>query len=194
MPTWFCSRAWFSHVGPFDEGGQVSVGPCGPPSLGSGEALSSPGCESPSPTHWWVLCSLWRSRDLENIFCEGLSSTSPAGWAERPRERLEPWHQGICTWRLRVPRASVPDSHRPSSGPRLPHPCLKAVFGKVREVDSVSYAASGITAREGQVPLGILSKLGWALPLNPLLPMGPHLGSSGHTGLWCVPQKWGAGL
>ncbi|XP_063473234.1 queuosine-tRNA galactosyltransferase isoform X6 [Symphalangus syndactylus] len=22
MPTWFCSRAWFSHVGPFDEGGQ----------------------------------------------------------------------------------------------------------------------------------------------------------------------------
>lgn len=25
MPTWFCSRAWFSHVGPFDEGGQVSV-------------------------------------------------------------------------------------------------------------------------------------------------------------------------
>lgn len=23
MPTWFCSRAWFSHVGPFDEGGQV---------------------------------------------------------------------------------------------------------------------------------------------------------------------------
>eukprot|EP00070_Physeter_catodon_P047826 XP_028354720.1 UDP-GlcNAc:betaGal beta-1,3-N-acetylglucosaminyltransferase-like protein 1 isoform X4 [Physeter catodon] len=23
MPTWFCSRAWFSHVGPFDEGGRV---------------------------------------------------------------------------------------------------------------------------------------------------------------------------
>uniref|UniRef100_H2QE62 UDP-GlcNAc:betaGal beta-1,3-N-acetylglucosaminyltransferase like 1 n=1 Tax=Pan troglodytes TaxID=9598 RepID=H2QE62_PANTR len=23
MPTWFCSRAWFSHVGPFNEGGQV---------------------------------------------------------------------------------------------------------------------------------------------------------------------------
>uniref|UniRef100_A0A5G2QFW0 UDP-GlcNAc:betaGal beta-1,3-N-acetylglucosaminyltransferase like 1 n=1 Tax=Sus scrofa TaxID=9823 RepID=A0A5G2QFW0_PIG len=22
MPTWFCSRAWFSHVGPFDEGGR----------------------------------------------------------------------------------------------------------------------------------------------------------------------------
>ncbi|XP_053767030.1 queuosine-tRNA galactosyltransferase isoform X1 [Desmodus rotundus] len=22
MPSWFCSRAWFSHVGPFDEGGQ----------------------------------------------------------------------------------------------------------------------------------------------------------------------------
>ncbi|XP_072601420.1 queuosine-tRNA galactosyltransferase isoform X6 [Vulpes vulpes] len=22
MPTWFCSRTWFSHVGPFDEGGQ----------------------------------------------------------------------------------------------------------------------------------------------------------------------------
>ncbi|XP_060027668.1 UDP-GlcNAc:betaGal beta-1,3-N-acetylglucosaminyltransferase-like protein 1 isoform X2 [Erinaceus europaeus] len=22
MPTWFCSRAWFTHVGPFDEGGQ----------------------------------------------------------------------------------------------------------------------------------------------------------------------------
>ncbi|XP_040312692.1 queuosine-tRNA galactosyltransferase isoform X3 [Herpailurus yagouaroundi] len=22
MPTWFCSRAWFSYVGPFDEGGQ----------------------------------------------------------------------------------------------------------------------------------------------------------------------------
>ncbi|XP_077612082.1 queuosine-tRNA galactosyltransferase isoform X3 [Crocuta crocuta] len=22
MPTWFCSRAWFSHVGSFDEGGQ----------------------------------------------------------------------------------------------------------------------------------------------------------------------------
>nr|XP_021576911.2 UDP-GlcNAc:betaGal beta-1,3-N-acetylglucosaminyltransferase-like protein 1 isoform X1 [Ictidomys tridecemlineatus] len=22
MPTWFCSRAWFAHVGPFDEGGQ----------------------------------------------------------------------------------------------------------------------------------------------------------------------------
>ncbi|XP_032175590.1 UDP-GlcNAc:betaGal beta-1,3-N-acetylglucosaminyltransferase-like protein 1 isoform X9 [Mustela erminea] len=22
MPTWFCSRAWFFHVGPFDEGGQ----------------------------------------------------------------------------------------------------------------------------------------------------------------------------
>lgn len=22
MPTWFCSRAWFSHVGPFEEGGQ----------------------------------------------------------------------------------------------------------------------------------------------------------------------------
>ncbi|XP_034799113.3 UDP-GlcNAc:betaGal beta-1,3-N-acetylglucosaminyltransferase-like protein 1 isoform X7 [Pan paniscus] len=22
MPTWFCSRAWFSHVGPFNEGGQ----------------------------------------------------------------------------------------------------------------------------------------------------------------------------
>ncbi|XP_070082803.1 queuosine-tRNA galactosyltransferase isoform X10 [Equus przewalskii] len=22
MPTWFCSREWFSHVGPFDEGGQ----------------------------------------------------------------------------------------------------------------------------------------------------------------------------
>ncbi|XP_058417966.1 UDP-GlcNAc:betaGal beta-1,3-N-acetylglucosaminyltransferase-like protein 1 isoform X2 [Diceros bicornis minor] len=22
MPTWFCSRVWFSHVGPFDEGGQ----------------------------------------------------------------------------------------------------------------------------------------------------------------------------
>ncbi|KAM5149372.1 queuosine-tRNA galactosyltransferase isoform 3-T3 [Callospermophilus lateralis] len=22
MPTWFCSRAWFSRVGPFDEGGQ----------------------------------------------------------------------------------------------------------------------------------------------------------------------------
>ncbi|XP_014442176.1 UDP-GlcNAc:betaGal beta-1,3-N-acetylglucosaminyltransferase-like protein 1 [Tupaia chinensis] len=22
MPTWFCSKAWFSHVGPFDEGGQ----------------------------------------------------------------------------------------------------------------------------------------------------------------------------
>ncbi|XP_023394408.1 UDP-GlcNAc:betaGal beta-1,3-N-acetylglucosaminyltransferase-like protein 1 isoform X5 [Pteropus vampyrus] len=22
MPTWFCSRAWFSHVGLFDEGGQ----------------------------------------------------------------------------------------------------------------------------------------------------------------------------
>ncbi|XP_016070891.1 PREDICTED: UDP-GlcNAc:betaGal beta-1,3-N-acetylglucosaminyltransferase-like protein 1 [Miniopterus natalensis] len=22
MPTWFCSRAWFSHVGQFDEGGQ----------------------------------------------------------------------------------------------------------------------------------------------------------------------------
>uniref|UniRef100_A0A8C5UWY4 UDP-GlcNAc:betaGal beta-1,3-N-acetylglucosaminyltransferase like 1 n=2 Tax=Microcebus murinus TaxID=30608 RepID=A0A8C5UWY4_MICMU len=22
MPTWFCSRAWLSHVGPFDEGGQ----------------------------------------------------------------------------------------------------------------------------------------------------------------------------
>ncbi|KAG8507564.1 UDP-GlcNAc:betaGal beta-1,3-N-acetylglucosaminyltransferase-like protein 1 [Galemys pyrenaicus] len=29
MPTWFCSRAWFSHVGPFDEGGRVSVGACG---------------------------------------------------------------------------------------------------------------------------------------------------------------------
>ena len=25
MPTWFCSRAWFAHVGPFDEGGQVST-------------------------------------------------------------------------------------------------------------------------------------------------------------------------
>ncbi|XP_061248412.1 UDP-GlcNAc:betaGal beta-1,3-N-acetylglucosaminyltransferase-like protein 1 isoform X1 [Bos javanicus] len=22
MPTWFCSRAWFAHVGPFDEGGR----------------------------------------------------------------------------------------------------------------------------------------------------------------------------
>ncbi|XP_055264228.1 UDP-GlcNAc:betaGal beta-1,3-N-acetylglucosaminyltransferase-like protein 1 isoform X4 [Moschus berezovskii] len=22
MPTWFCSRAWFTHVGPFDEGGR----------------------------------------------------------------------------------------------------------------------------------------------------------------------------
>ncbi|KAK2509577.1 hypothetical protein MC885_019064 [Smutsia gigantea] len=22
MPTWFCSRLWFSHVGPFDEGGR----------------------------------------------------------------------------------------------------------------------------------------------------------------------------
>ncbi|XP_055971242.1 UDP-GlcNAc:betaGal beta-1,3-N-acetylglucosaminyltransferase-like protein 1 isoform X2 [Sorex fumeus] len=22
MPTWFCSRTWFSHVGPFDEGGR----------------------------------------------------------------------------------------------------------------------------------------------------------------------------
>lgn len=73
--------------------------------------------------------------------------------------------------------------HRPGSGPRLPRPCLKAVFGKVREVDSVSYAASGMTAREGQVPLGILSKLGWALPPHPLLPMGPHLQSSAHTGL-----------
>lgn len=27
MPTWFCSRAWFSHVGPFDEGGRVSACP-----------------------------------------------------------------------------------------------------------------------------------------------------------------------
>uniref|UniRef100_A0A8C3WF38 Glycosyltransferase 2-like domain-containing protein n=1 Tax=Catagonus wagneri TaxID=51154 RepID=A0A8C3WF38_9CETA len=25
MPTWFCSRAWFSRVGPFDEGGRVSA-------------------------------------------------------------------------------------------------------------------------------------------------------------------------
>ncbi|XP_023584924.1 UDP-GlcNAc:betaGal beta-1,3-N-acetylglucosaminyltransferase-like protein 1 [Trichechus manatus latirostris] len=27
MPTWFCSRAWFSHVGWFDEGGQKTL-PC----------------------------------------------------------------------------------------------------------------------------------------------------------------------
>ncbi|KAF1667573.1 UDP-GlcNAc:betaGal beta-1,3-N-acetylglucosaminyltransferase-like protein 1, partial [Aptenodytes patagonicus] len=25
MPTWFCSREWFFHVGKFDEGGKVSV-------------------------------------------------------------------------------------------------------------------------------------------------------------------------
>lgn len=24
MPTWFCSREWFYHVGKFDEGGKVS--------------------------------------------------------------------------------------------------------------------------------------------------------------------------
>lgn len=25
MPTWFCSREWFFHVGKFDEGGKVSA-------------------------------------------------------------------------------------------------------------------------------------------------------------------------
>ncbi|KAB1265460.1 UDP-GlcNAc:betaGal beta-1; 3-N-acetylglucosaminyltransferase-like protein 1 [Camelus dromedarius] len=30
MPTWFCSRAWFSHVGPFDEGGRLIPLSCSP--------------------------------------------------------------------------------------------------------------------------------------------------------------------
>lgn len=25
MPTWFCSREWYQKVGPFDEGGKVSI-------------------------------------------------------------------------------------------------------------------------------------------------------------------------
>lgn len=48
-------------------------------------------------------------------------------------------------------------------------------------------AASGMTVGEGQVAVGTLSDLGWALPLNALLPVGPRLQSLAHTGLWCLP-------
>lgn len=54
MPTWFCSRAWFSHVGPFDEGGRVSAarepalggeGPC--PQSTKPPVSPTPGAEPP---------------------------------------------------------------------------------------------------------------------------------------------------
>ncbi|XP_059988911.1 UDP-GlcNAc:betaGal beta-1,3-N-acetylglucosaminyltransferase-like protein 1 isoform X2 [Lagenorhynchus albirostris] len=81
MPTWFCSRAWFSHVGPFDEGGRVSACPVDSSSGLGGAELG------------------WAGPGGAAVPGQGLCSVScfRAGRAEPPR--VQPGHRSACVVR-----------------------------------------------------------------------------------------------
>ncbi|XP_063562052.1 queuosine-tRNA galactosyltransferase isoform X1 [Gorilla gorilla gorilla] len=153
MPTWFCSRAWFSHVGPFNEGGQVRAE--------GGNQVPLPG-SGPCPlcvgsAHWppSALPCLRGSGDLGNP-CLRVLPVPPPGTCQHLSCFAESrgfLHEGCgCPGHL----------HLTYTGSRLLHPGLKAVSGKAQDTEAFGRAVSGTTEGEGE----------------PILPARVHLQAS----------------